>query len=350
MIKPLSVLVVGCGHMGSSHAAAYHEIDDFEMVGLVSRGSQSREALNHKLGGNYSVFSDFKQALEITRPDVVSINTYPNTHEEYAIQAFASGSHVFLEKPVALTIEGCRRVINAAKAARRKLVVGYILRHHPFWMKLIEAAGHLGKPLVMRFNLNRQSSGGMWDRHKKLMISTSPIVDSGVHYVDIMCQMTGANPVRVSAVGARLTDEIEEGIHNYGQLHVAFDDGSVGWYEAGWGPMMSETGLSLKDVIGPKGSASITAKAPCTDAGVESLRIHHSEVNDRNMFVHKDDVTDFGDEPDHKDLCKREQLYFLKAIREDLDLTDHGNMAVNSLRIVLAADESIKTGNTVLLR
>jgi hypothetical protein len=46
-------------------------------------------------------------------------------------------------------------------------------------------------------------------------------------------------------------------MYNYGHLHVAFDDGSVGWYEAGWGPMMSETAFFVKDMIGPKGSVSI---------------------------------------------------------------------------------------------
>ncbi len=85
----------------------------------------------------------------------------------------------------------------------------------------------------------------------------SPIVDCGVHYVDVMCQMTGAKPVRVSAVGARLSDELKPGMYNYGQLQVTFDDGSVGWYEAGWGPMMSEVAFFVKDVVGPKGCASI---------------------------------------------------------------------------------------------
>ena len=85
----------------------------------------------------------------------------------------------------------------------------------------------------------------------------SPIVDCGVHYVDVMCQMTGARPVRVSAIGARLTDDLQPGMYNYGHLHVAFDDGSVGWYEAGWGPMMSEVAFFVKDVIGPRGCVSI---------------------------------------------------------------------------------------------
>ena len=358
MKYPLKVLVIGCGHMGASHAMAYHEIKDFQIVGLVSRGPSSRGALNQRLGGGYALFSDYVQALEATQPDVVSINTYPDTHEEIALRAFEKGAHVFLEKPVAPTVEGCLRVVRAAQTAQRKLVVGYILRHHPSWIRFIEIAKSLGKPLVMRMNLNQQSSGEAWETHKNLMVSASPIVDCGVHYVDVMCQMTGANPVRVSGIGAHLTDEVSPDMYNYGQLQVVFDDGSVGWYEAGWGPMMSETAFFVKDVVGKKGCVSIVASKSSAEkmsadidshTQTESLRVHYSDTDDTGHFLKDDEIIDLTDEPDHFELCKREQLFFLKSIREDLDLVSHWQDAVNSLRIVLAADESIRIGHTVTL-
>src|SRR5690625_2972018 len=109
----------------------------------------------------------------------------------------------------------------------------------------------------MRMNLNKQSTGGEWEVHKNIMEAMSPSVDCGVHYVDVMCQMTEANPVSVHAIGARLTDEIDEDQYNYGQLQVRFDDGSIGWYESGWGPMISEQAYFVKDVMGPKGSVNI---------------------------------------------------------------------------------------------
>ena len=62
-----------------------------------------------------------------------------------------------------------------------------------------------------------------------------------------------------------------------------------------------------------------------------------------------DERIDMTDEPDHDELCKREQEYLLKAIDEDIDLTDHMNDGVKSLRIVMAADESVRTGNVVAL-
>jgi len=351
------VLVVGCGNMGASHATAYHHMDGFQICGIVSTG-KSKEVLNAKLGGGYTMFSSYEEALEKTSPDAVCISTYPDTHEDFAIKAFSRGCHVFIEKPVADTVAGAERVVAAAIKANRKLVVGYILRHHPSWERFVQLAHELGKPLVMRMNLNQQSHGVMWDVHRNLMKSLSPIVDCGVHYIDVMCQMTRSKPMQVSAIGARLTEDIPAGNYNYGQLQIRFEDGSVGWYEAGWGPMISETAFFVKDVMGPKGCVSIVAK----DAGAtgksdsveshtktESLRFHHADIDDKNNFTKKDEWINLQDEPDHQELCNREQRYFLRAVTENIDLTDHMQDAVNSLRIAFACDESVRTGKVVSL-
>jgi predicted dehydrogenase len=198
----------------------------------------------------------------------------------------------------------------------------------------------------------------MWDVHRNLMKSLSPIVDCGVHYIDVMCQMSRSKPLSVTAIGARLTNDIPEGNYNYGQLQIRFEDGSVGWYEAGWGPMISETAFFVIDVIGPKGSVSIVAK----DAGgagksssieahtkTESLRVHWADLDANNDFSRDDEWVNLTDEPNHQELCDREQLYFLKAIQENMDLKDHLDDAVNSLRIAFACDESIKKGTMVQL-
>jgi len=358
MSEKLRVLCVGAGHMGRSHALAYHQIPEFEIVGIVTRSPESRGKLKKELGGTYAEFGDFNAALAETKPDVVSISTYPDTHASYALAAFEAGADVFIEKPLAETVAEAETIVAMAKEKNRKLVIGYILRHHPSWAKFIEVAQTLGKPLVMRMNLNQQSSGDMWGTHKALMSSISPIVDCGVHYVDVMCQMTRSKPIRVSGLGARLSDELPEGKINYGHLQVTFEDGSVGWYEAGWGPMMSETAFFVKDVVGPKGCVTIEAKTAGGSGAsadvdshtkTESLRVHHSELDANQKFVKADDWIDMEDEPDHDALCYREQAYLLNSIKEDVDLTDHMDDAINSMRIVAAADESFRTGKTIEL-
>lgn len=344
--------------MGRSHALAFHHMDGFEIVGICTRSAESRAALNRELGSNYPEFGDFETALEACRPDAICISSYPDTHAPYTRAALLAGCDVFIEKPIAETVAEAEELVALARQKSRKLVAGYILRVHPSWMRFIEQARLLGKPLVMRMNLNQQSSGPQWETHKNLMSSISPIVDCGVHYVDAMCQMTRARPVRVSGLGVRLTDELPEGKINYGQLQVTFDDGSVGWYEAGWGPMMSETAFFIKDVIGPKGSASIVAEnasAHGQSANVDvhtqtqCIRVHHGELNADGSLARPDEIIQLNDEPDHDGLCLREQEAFLRAIREDLDVNDLLDAALNSMRIVAAADESFRTAKTIQL-
>jgi len=343
--------------MGTSHALAYQTIDGFEICGLVS-SKGSKDVLNRKLGSGNVLFDDFETALASTKPDAVCISTYPDTHEQFAIRSLEAGCDVFIEKPLADSVAGAERVVEAAVKADKKLVVGYILRHHPSWEKFIELTQKLGKPLVMRMNLNQQSQTDMWTLHRNLMASLSPIVDCGVHYIDVMCQMTRSRPVAVSAIGARLTTEIPATNYNYGQLQIRFEDGSVGWYEAGWGPMISETAFFVKDVIGPKGSVSIVAREASGEGKsgsieshtkTESIRFHHAELDRQEAFTKEDIWINMKDEPGHQELCNREQRYFLKAIRENMDLKDHMADAVNSLRIAFACDESVKSGKVISL-
>jgi len=336
----IRVVIAGLGNMGMSHALAHHHHPDAEIVGLVNRSAVD---LPPELRG-YPFFRSFEEGLA-TAPDLVCIATYSDSHAEYAIAAMDAGAHVFVEKPLATTVADTERVIAKAVETNRKLVVGYILRHHPSWQRLIAEARDMGGPYVFRLNLNQQSSGATWDTHKALMQTTSPIVDCGVHYVDVMCQITDAAPVRVHGMGLRLSDEIAPEMYNYGQFQVVFDDGSVGWYEAGWGPMMSETAYFVKDIVSPNGAVSIVSSDdPGSDAveghtRVGTLKIHPVRGEDR--------MIGFPAEPGHQDLCDAEQAYVLNAIAFDLDLTRHMADALQSLRICLAADQSIRSGRAI---
>jgi predicted dehydrogenase len=349
--KPLRVLVAGLGNMGLSHAQAYAHNPGFDIVGLVNR---SPVELPGPLLG-HSIRPSFSDALGELKPELCSINTYSDSHADFAVMAMEAGAHVFVEKPLATTVADAKRVVDCARANKRKLVVGYILRHHPSWQKLIELARGLGPPFVFRMNLNQQSIGKTWETHKALMKTTPPIVDCGVHYVDVMCQITDAKPVSVRGMGLRLSDEIALDMYNYGHLQVIFDDGSVGWYEAGWGPMMSETAFFVKDVISPKGCVSIVmdpnAKSDDIDTHTKTsvLRLHRAEAGNDGTFLAPDELMQMAGEPGHQELCDLEQAFVLKAIREDMDLSRHMEDAVQSLRICLAADESVRTGKMINL-
>lgn len=339
----IRVLVAGLGNMGRSHSLAYHHNPDFQIVGLVNR---SRPDLPPELQG-YEVTADYAEALARLKPDLVCVATYSDSHADYAVAAMEAGADVFVEKPLATTVADARRVADCAAQTGRKVVVGYILRHHPSWQRLIAEARALGGPYVFRLNLNQQSSGPTWEVHKALMQTTPPIVDCGVHYVDVMCQITDARPVEVRGMGLRLSNDIAPGMYNYGHFQVLFEDGSLGWYEAGWGPMMSDTAFFVKDVVSPNGAVSIrmpdSARSDDIDTHTKTslLRVHRVDTGDTDISM--------ADEPGHQELCDREQAFMARAITENLDLTRHLQDAVQSLAICLAADESVRSGLAVRL-
>jgi predicted dehydrogenase len=162
-----------------------------------------------------------------------------------------------------------------------------------------------------------------------------------------MCQITDAPAVEVRGMGLRLTDEIAPEMYNYGHFQVLFADGSLGWYEAAWGPMISDTAFFVKDVVSPNGAVSIRMPENARSDDIEThtrtstIRLHRVGRPDTDLSM--------ADEPGHQALCDRQAAFVARAIGEDLDLARHLQDAVASLRICLAADESVRTGLTVKL-
>ena len=105
---PIRVLSAGLGNMGRSHALAYHNNPGFEIVGLVNR---TKVAVPDELSG-YEILPDYYAALKELKPELCSINTYSDSHADYAVAALESGAHVFVEKPLATTVADAQRVLS----------------------------------------------------------------------------------------------------------------------------------------------------------------------------------------------------------------------------------------------
>ena len=148
-------------------------------------------------------------------------------------------------------------------------------------------------------------------------------------------------------MGLRLSEDIAPDMYNYGQFQVLFEDGSLGWYEAGWGPMMSDTAFFVKDVVSPKGAVSIRMPEDAKSDDIEThtktstLRLHRVGEADQDISM--------ADEPGHQALCEREAAFTAAAILQDTDLSRHLHEAVSSLAVCLGADESVRTGRPVAL-
>jgi hypothetical protein len=110
--------------------------------------------------------------------------------------------------------------------------------------------------------------------------------------------------------------------------------------------------VSLVPNEAARGSAEALSGSADIDKHTKTdmIRVHHADVDGATkLFLRPDELIPMEDEPGHQDLCDREQALFLRAICEDLDLTDSMQAAVDSLRIVLAAEQSIAEQRVITL-
>src|SRR5262245_14848965 len=146
----ITVAIVGAGFMGSAHAGNYAALADRVRVKAVCARSLERAArVARTLGAEATV--DLDAMLSDPEIDAVAICVPTPLHREVAEAAFAVGKHVFLEKPIALTVEEADAVIEASERSGRMLMVGLVLRFWPEYAELarLVEAGELGRPLTV---------------------------------------------------------------------------------------------------------------------------------------------------------------------------------------------------------
>jgi len=151
--------------------------------------------------------ADWHQLVKADDVEVVAIMTPDHLHEEMAVAAFRAGKHVFCEKPLALTPRGCLRVIDAAKKARKKLIIGFVLRYAPIYVKMKELidSGAIGQ-LCSCWMLHSVAGGSDYyfhDWHAVSKYTNSLLLQKGSHDLDIINWIMGRRPLRVAAFGQR---------------------------------------------------------------------------------------------------------------------------------------------------
>lgn len=314
----IRLLIVGVGRMGFAHAKACATLNEFEIVGLVARDfSKWKEVTEHF--PDIPLYNDFKQALSFTKPDAVCISSYTDTHAAYSIAAMEAGADVFVEKPLALNSADANKIIETARHTGRKLIVGYILRHHAVWKKFVELANALGHPLAVKMTTNQHSTGAEWEIHKSILnAGLSPLVDAGIHYVDVMNQLTSAKISHIKAVGKKTMAGMV--IENETNMTLSYSDGSTLYFESGFGPNIDPDDIPVKRAHGPKGFVEITTE---------------------NRVIHNGVEYPFSEEEQGKTILNQ-QKHFLKVIKEDIDLEDHWHAATSSLNTVFEAEEIMK--------
>lgn len=337
-MKTYGVVLVGCGYMGAAHLEAIGRHKQARLVGVADVIEEKAVQFAERYGAG-SWHTDYRQYLDREDVDIVIIATYPSTHLEIARACLASGKHILCEKPIAGSAREAEEFMRLAAGAKPKVLVGHILRHNATYQKVMEMihGGAVGFPLVMRMSQVKRSHN--WSSHLALLQDASPIVDCGVHYIDVMRWATGADVVSVSGIGQRLDQDVPKNTYNYGMITLKMTDGSVGYYEAGWGNALPND--NLKEFIGPKGRIRIIYKA-CRPAHERHLG-NLIEFEDYRNGTRQEINVEFAEKP------TAEQFdYFLSMIERNEAPKPALKDVYRAMQITLLADQAIHDGNTVM--
>ena len=142
----LKIAVVGCGKVADQHLREIRKLRNASVVAVCDREPLMAEQLAFRYGIPRH-YADFESMLEQTVPDVVHVNTPPQTHLRLATKALDAGCHVFVEKPLTVDSKDAEYLIEYAERKNRKLTIGYIYHFDPVMRALREMveSGVLGE-------------------------------------------------------------------------------------------------------------------------------------------------------------------------------------------------------------
>jgi phthalate 4,5-cis-dihydrodiol dehydrogenase len=200
MVETLGVAVFGAGRAGHSHARAIAATPGTRLLAVFDADAQRAESFAETHGCQAS--TDAQAVLARSDIDVVMVALPNFLHESATVQIAGAGKHIFLEKPMADTVEECDRILAAVRAARVHLLVGHSQRYFPSTIRARELlqGGSLGKPIFatdtwykpfgvqarLPWFLDRAAGGGMW-----LM--------NGAHMIDRTCWVLDTEVASVRA-------------------------------------------------------------------------------------------------------------------------------------------------------
>jgi predicted dehydrogenase len=329
----LKYAVIGLGWFGEKHCEALAALPGVELFALCTRRPQRLQELAERFGVQRTC-TDYRDLLADPEVSAVSVVTMWDQHAAPTLAALQAGKHVFLEKPMASTLEDCDAIVAAARAAPGFFMVGHICRFNPRYAaaRAAIAEGRIGRIVSMYARRNIPS----WVT-EEILGKIGPISGDGVHDTDLMLWYSGAKIVSayaqtVSIRGRKYPD--------LGWTMYRFDSGAVGVLENIW-CLPDRTAFQIDErmeVVGTAGSIHVQETHP------------NFSVCDRDGW-HSPDTTYWPQLHGVRAGALREELaYFTSCIqagRRPTIITPEESRA--AVAACLAAEKSAATGAVVHL-
>ncbi len=206
--KKLRIAFIGAGGIANTHMNHLDKMEDAEIVALadISPELMATRAEAHKIDPD-ACFTDWKQMLKKVKPKAVSVCTPNKLHAAAAIDALKAGCDVLVEKPMAATAKDAQKMVDAATAAKKKLVIGFQYRFDSktqFLKKAVDE-GTFGPIMYGRVQALRRRGIPNWGVfYSKEAQGGGPLIDIGVHALE-MAHYTMGSPKPVAATGHTFT-------------------------------------------------------------------------------------------------------------------------------------------------
>jgi glucose-fructose oxidoreductase len=325
--------VVGLGHIAQVAVipAFAHAKKNSQLTALVSDDPHKLKQLSRRYEVPYCYsYRQYDQCLREGNIDAVYIALPNSLHCDYAVRAAKAGVHVLCEKPMAVTEQECRRMIQAADRADTKLMVAYRLHFEEANMNTVELArsGKLGNLRLFNSVFTMQVREG--DIRVDAKLGGGSLYDIGVYCINAARYVFQANPTKVSACTIKGTDRRFREVDEMTTAWLEFPGNRLATFVCSFGA----ADVSAYEVVGTKGHIRL-------DPAYEYV----GELDQNIVLNGKSRSRRYGS----RDQFAPELLYFSDCILNDRDPEPSGLEGLIDVAIVEALYRSARTGRPVSL-
>lgn len=333
--------VIGMGRFGELHAVTYKKIEGVELYGVSSRNQAHVDEMARKY--NVRGYTDYHELLREPDIDAVSISVPPGVQREIAVAAMRAGKHVLLEKPISISLEDAQKIAETAKETNTVAMVGYVERFNPSLRrtKALIQNGKIGQ--VYKVSSRRASRFGV--KPDWVFSETGMMIHNIGHDLDIIRWMMEDKIVSVYAMGGSYMRKVPGQPDNLTVL-LRFENGGMGLIENSWtlpSRYPIEENDTRIDIMGTEGVLKVNnfdqTIAMCNEENgywIPGILRWPGGVEEEGGLDHY--------------ALKDELEYFIKAVKREVPPLLSVDEAVYTLKVLIAANESERTGLTVAIK
>lgn len=325
--------VVGLGWFAQAAALpAFAHAKNAELVALVSDDPTKLAELSQKYSGVQRTFSyaEYDDLLSSGLIDAVYIALPNHLHCDYTVRAAQAGVHVLCEKPMAVTVDECEKMITAAQEHKVKLMIAYRLHLEQANLQAIETvrSGQIGEPRIFNSLFTQQTEADNIRMDKDKGGGTLP--DIGIYCINAARYLFQDEPIEVFAVSASKNEPRFSEVAEMTSAILRFPDNRLATFTCSFGAAPTST----YQIAGTKGDLRADPAYPWQGELKHYITVE-GETQERSFAPH--------------DQLAAELDYFADCIQQNKDPEPSGEEGKNDVRIIQALEHSIQTGTFVKL-